>query len=1275
MSMVVLIVVAETLREAGIQGIKYLDQDSRRNAVDRARDLEMVEENKADLAKERELLQEAIEQGDEGGRQINEDRIKTLEKLTGIIQKRLDADITHNYVVLDDKLIEITHRNGEPLTKEQQAIAADPIGGTVVAQLSENIEKAKKLLWLDPIIVPEAAGMSKALFERYSKHLQETQRALTKAVFDAASREIARRESKLWRVESAKEAETVTGDLEQRPDVKAERILRGQEYGEFGDFKTKFRPDDINDLFSAEEQRAMGGTPSELLRKDLVGEKDAMHPDEVAELSGHGSGRELVSDLIALERDRRERSENPRKQFERLVKEETTRRMEAKYGRLDERIMQEAMTHAMGVRQIQVLHDDLEKISAAGGLNLKVDKEMLAAEVRRQMSAMPHKEAIRVKDFEREVARAGEKAFKAASAEDWNEAFIQKQAQTYNALMLLEARRATKDVAAVNRTVSQLRDSRTIESWPQEYVDQGHGILRDLGEAIPRSEENLREALGEQQTYQQFVEKKLREEMAHLTPLPETFPNDFSRLTLGEMRQLKDTLESHAWNARQEERIIKGEKQEALDAVKVQIMDNLSTLRTRYDRYDESVLGGLKSTGRNIDATLLRMEQFMLWLDKNDPEGPFSQTIFRPLKEAQHYRDSIFQELAADWRALPGDKAWSKSLKQKLTNTVLLDSDSNLLPMTRARLISIMLNMGSEQNLRTLVKGRNWDEGQVRDYVWQNARKEDYEFVQGVWDMLAKQWPKIADAGRRNTGVAPERVPALPLDTPHGRYEGGYFPLLRDHEEAPVTGKKSLMDQLYHSPFVTQASMMKERTGAIYPVDLSLDQLPYKLRSLFHDVAYTEAVRNAAKVLQDPTIQKEIRDKFGPEYRDLMIPWLRNIAQDGGRADARAQAWLEKQSANARSKAVYMLIGWRPSTAAIHGGAAFFNSLYEAGPIKLAKAAGNLMLAKPEDILSATDQLFLNPNQTNSLWTWAMEQSGELRNRNHNLDRDIGEAQDRVMFLKSDWQKLSAYHATHMVSFLDLASAVPTWLAEYKAQRQAGKAHDDAVYLADVSVRQAHGSSGLMDQPAVQRMGESAKWFTSFYGYFSHNYNRQRNTGRELATIPAQVKAGDWKGALGTIGQTMWQSFAYLLAPAIIHELVRPHVAKPTDEEDSWPMWGAKALLKQEASTVPIVRDFAQAWVSGQKAQAAGPLGELVSGLTSPIADVHDALTRDEGMRPNALQHALELPGWALGFPMSRYSAGQWKLIWDVTGGDGPPPDADYWRLLMDGNAKPRKAH
>src|SRR5262249_27582021 len=152
-------------------------------------------------------------------------------------------------------------------------------------------------------------------------------------------------------------------------------------------------------------------------------------------------------------------------------------------------------------------------------------------------------------------------------------------------------------------------------------------------------------------------------------------------------------------------------------------------------------------------------------------------------------------------------------------------------------------------------------------------------------------------------------------------------------------------------------------------------------------------------------------------------------------------------------------------------------------------------------------------------WTFAMNKSEELqrRHRNYlegitgNFDQTFGHlkvagdmreylntfsregATQAARLMMGDWKakylgiRDSMHYAeAYPMAFLDLMSAVPTWLARYRQAKIAGENEGMAIFMADASVRDAHGSSAVTSRPALMRNSPMAQVFGNFYTFFSH---------------------------------------------------------------------------------------------------------------------------------------------------------------------------------------------
>ncbi len=109
--------------------------------------------------------------------------------------------------------------------------------------------------------------------------------------------------------------------------------------------------------------------------------------------------------------------------------------------------------------------------------------------------------------------------------------------------------------------------------------------------------------------------------------------------------------------------------------------------------------------------------------------------------------------------------------------------------LTKAEKISVLLNMGNADNMQAMVDSGQLTEQEISAVLAASTKKE-MDFVQGVWDYLSEFFPEIKDTVARRYNREVTQVEAVPLETPHGSYGGGYFPLKYDNQQGITEGKR-----------------------------------------------------------------------------------------------------------------------------------------------------------------------------------------------------------------------------------------------------------------------------------------------------------------------------------------------------------------------------------------------------------------------------------------------------------------------------------------------------
>jgi len=1128
-----------------------------------------------------------------------------------------------------------------------------------VARIAEAEQRAAGLngIFADA----KAAGMTKAEFAIYQRKLTEMQKGVVDKAFATAKRNAEKRLTPEWEAKRRAMMTEVVEDMKYDPEI----------------MLINFLDDKKNTLDKAKVERLMGDYAGN--RADYPGDipasmmkKGGNDPDVVAGIFGYETGQQL---LMAISRLQEERAGSRWTTLrDAKLDAETNRRMEAKYGTLDDAIQEAARDAALNAKAIDVLSEELKAFAKLAEMDMPFKRDEILAK------AAELSERVKAGNFSytKWTKTAGGMARRAELMllrGKFDEAYMAKQRQMLAVIMAQEARKFEKEQGKFENEIKPYVKNESLEKVDQAYTDQIQRLLNEVfGVETKRDMNEL--ARGNHEGLADFVEKKAKVgnqiDMPDFLRDPEWLrqKHTFEDLTVDQFRQVREMVKQLIHYGKDEKIVQTARMEMALDkAVAEMVASAGNNGGKKWSDWLADTSGPKSLPSRAMsalkywDSILIKPERLLSWLDQRDPNGPWTQLINNPLQRAKGVANDLNRKLTTAFRALPR----VEGARDLVPDSPFKTSLGRVIKTDREALIASMLNAGNHQNLKVLARGYNTTPDAVLAWIDQHATKKDWEFVQGVWDIYEGILFHEQDkAARAMTGVGLVKVEPREIQNQHGTYRGGYFPLVEDYNAID----RPLRDDPFDTgglPPVPTANWMKRRTGAVYPLRLDLDMLPSSINGVVHYTAYAKPWKEANKVLQRPEVKQAIDDAFGLEYREQIDSFMNYVATNGGRATPTGLEGLAKGLRFMRENMVMMLIGFRPGTAVIHGGAALANSMTEAGMKPFA--------------LAAYDMMFRSPENFDTYKNFIMEKSSEIRNRKHNLDRDIGTAIDDAVAAGKfyGWRAQYISFSTALVANLDLASALPTWLAVYNKHMKEfdGKFPDAearAIEAADQIVRNAHGANGLVDLPTIMRgsgkSGELWKYVTAFGGFFNHYYNQLRDRGRYAPDAVAAVREGRLDDASVAGGKALGGLLGYLIAGSVIHAAVRGH-----SDSDNIAGWLAHGVADQLAATQPFGRDIWFWWKTGHKGKVAiaSPLGEVFTGLTNPLAELDKARRGKDSNK--VFKTILETPGWSTGVGPSRYLSDLVNYLYLLNEGDARPP-ADYmeWqRLVLDAKAPPKK--
>ena len=160
-------------------------------------------------------------------------------------------------------------------------------------------------------------------------------------------------------------------------------------------------------------------------------------------------------------------------------------------------------------------------------------------------------------------------------------------------------------------------------------------------------------------------------------------------------------------------------------------------------------------------------------------------------------------------------------------------------------IVGMLLHFGNEENFTKLVQGMQWKEEQVNAFITRMIKEgvideQILDLVQKFWDKYDKNF-KLADAAyyeMHGTHMKQVKAREFSVVLANGKVKkmrGGYAPLMADLERAPervqqinwdAATPNSVESALGITPNgITDPNWSKDRTNAIYPVEMNLIRL------------------------------------------------------------------------------------------------------------------------------------------------------------------------------------------------------------------------------------------------------------------------------------------------------------------------------------------------------------------------------------------------------------------------------------------------------------------
>ena len=983
----------------------------------------------------------------------------------------------------------------------------------------------------------EQSGMNDAEWAAYQASLQEaedesieimTQQSMRQVRWlnNARSKVLAKLQKDKKKLYKEVEAEVIE-ELKQDKRYKLQWYLkRGETYNDKGEVikvegDYKLSIDSLRNLVPFSD---MDAEIKQLTVQRMAGKK-GQDVKLVADMFGFTDPLAMIEALLTLQ---------PLKE---AIAERTQQRMlEEHSGLVDERELelqvQEAIHNEARARFIAIELNALSK--AMKPVRFQVEA---AKQVAQEILAGKKLSEIRPSEFTRAEARALKATEAAMKKGDSRAAIKGKRSQLLNNQLAKEAievhkeyDKATKGRNATFKKFFRSDKQLSNKSYPRntDLISAGRVILASYGvgptvEDINVFTENLK-------TYDEHLYAEL--EPVILDARASEGQKDLTDLTYEEFLDLRDLALSLWHQSRRAEQIrLAGELVE-LQPVKDKLNNRQDVIINRSEKLRERRDTPVGTTKAVPDTFVYQLNKFFLeagaklrrmesWVDEMDGAssvkegvgsavleleggklGDFYNTLWFPMRSAlDEYRiqQTIFTKQYSDLVA----SIDFGNTEITANEFGMVDDTDETRPYTfgsassgrgRVELLGALLHTGNASNKRKLLLGRKWgklnEDGSLDSTHWDafekrmqeegHLTKDDYDFVQAVWDLNEKMLPLLQRAHRDTEGYYFKVVKASPIFNRFGEFRGGYVPAKGDPNMTEVDLKDEI--NTAKSEFKTslpkvQSGMTKERNERFaQPLSLHLNYMTKHIDDTLRYAYIQPVLQDTLKIINDKEFKKKLAIINPVIQKEMIEPWLKAAASQktyspsllGPQADAVI-------ATGKRRTGIGIMFGNLPNA---------FQQLTGLFP--------GLLKVKPKHLRQGLMTYMKDREGTNQM---IAEVSPFMADRQKNLIFDIQGRLNELLINPNNRQKMANWGKRNgyflQQTFQGITDAI-VWMGTYNQVHESmpssmsdQEVMQEAVKQADANVRLTQDSLLPEDRAAFQNMDPIVQSLTQFTGYFN----------------------------------------------------------------------------------------------------------------------------------------------------------------------------------------------
>ena len=518
--------------------------------------------------------------------------------------------------------------------------------------------------------------------------------------------------------------------------------------------------------------------------------------------------------------------------------------------------------------------------------------------------------------------------------------------------------------------------------------------------------------------------------------------------------------------------------------------ENVDEVAARmYENYEEHI--GIQEGGKGVSEYMvkhLKAETMLKVIGGKD--GAIMHYLYNTLFDAQEKKSEALEKNAERLKTIL-EQYYTDYERQQMSEKKLGIALTDGTELTKENVLSMALNWGNEGNRSRLVAGLSektpYTEKDITEIFEKTMTAKDWAFVQEIWDYLNEHGDAVNEVVEKTTGTPMKRVAPdeFTIEASTGEeltIRGGYYPI-RYKPGKPVTTENELatMAESVGGARVFGAGMGSTKNRAAgpsskpMPLDLSLDVLYRHIDQQIHIATMRIACRDVYKLLNHAAVEDMVTKSFGGEAYKELKEWVETTWQE----PINKRLYVENLADELRANTVTAIMAFRVSTAALN----FAN---------IAPMADRL------GAVNAVRAMLLYLKNWNEIRDFVRNDSVFMRNRAHNMDRDLNTQGKNIFGGKTPFRKFLIQWGAAFMKETDMLFSIPTYYWTYRERynKELMEGTDEIIARerahreAHEAVRSIFGSSDAIDRSAYQRDNSLfIKSVTPFFSFFNAQMN------------------------------------------------------------------------------------------------------------------------------------------------------------------------------------------